>query len=280
MLTLGMPYRVVGGLRFYERQEIRDAVAYMRVLQSPADDLGFERIINLPRRGVGDVALRAMHAVARAQHIPLYAAADAVTRDGTLKGRRASGARAAGRLRALARDAGPRGPRADGGRAAGRERLRGDVAAGQVAGSAGPAGEPQGADAGAERVRDAVRLPRPCQPGDGERAGRRHRPAVDDDAARRQGAGVRHRVPAGLGGGAVPVAALDGRERQQGARGGAAARLCRHHAGAAAGDHQPRGEPAAVRQLAERRSRRASSTSCRRSTWPAPARRRWRGSSG
>ena len=87
MLTLGMPYRVVGGLRFYERQEIRDAVAYMRVLQSPADDLGFERIINLPRRGVGDVALRAMHAVARAQHIPLYAAADIVTKDGTLKGR-------------------------------------------------------------------------------------------------------------------------------------------------------------------------------------------------
>ena len=87
MLTLGMPYRVVGGLRFYERQEIRDAVAYMRVLQSPADDLGFERIINLPRRGVGDVALRAMHATARAQHIPLYAAADIVTRDGTLKGK-------------------------------------------------------------------------------------------------------------------------------------------------------------------------------------------------
>ncbi len=87
MLTLGMPYRVVGGLRFYERQEIRDAVAYMRVLQSPADDLGFERIINLPRRGVGDVALRAMHAVARAQHISLYAAADVVTRDGRLKGK-------------------------------------------------------------------------------------------------------------------------------------------------------------------------------------------------
>ncbi len=87
MLTLGMPYRVVGGLRFYERQEIRDAVAYMRVLQSPADDLGFERIINLPRRGVGDVALRAMHAVARAQGVSLYAAADVVTRDGTLKGK-------------------------------------------------------------------------------------------------------------------------------------------------------------------------------------------------
>ncbi len=87
MLTLGMPYRVVGGLRFYERQEIRDAVAYMRVLQSPADGLALERIINLPRRGVGDAALRAMHGVARAQQLSLYAAADIVTRDGTLKGR-------------------------------------------------------------------------------------------------------------------------------------------------------------------------------------------------
>ena len=60
MITLGMPYRVVGGLRFYERAEIRDAIAYMRVLHQPADDLAFERIINLPRRGVGEVALRAM----------------------------------------------------------------------------------------------------------------------------------------------------------------------------------------------------------------------------
>ncbi len=87
MLTLGLPYRVVGGLRFYERQEIRDAVAYMRVLQSPADDLGFERIINLPRRGVGDVALRAMHLVAREHHVSLYESADRVTQDGTLKGK-------------------------------------------------------------------------------------------------------------------------------------------------------------------------------------------------
>ncbi len=87
MLTLGLPYRVVGGLRFYERQEVRDAVAYMRVLQSPADDLGFERIINLPRRGLGDAAMRSMHAVARAASVPLFEAADRVTRDGTLRGK-------------------------------------------------------------------------------------------------------------------------------------------------------------------------------------------------
>ncbi len=87
MITLGLPYRVIGGLRFYERQEIRDAIAYLRVLQSPSDDLGFERIINLPRRGVGNVALQTLHNAARAGGISLYAAADQSTRNGALKGR-------------------------------------------------------------------------------------------------------------------------------------------------------------------------------------------------
>ena len=54
MITLGIPYRVVGGLRFYERAEIRDAIAYMRATIQPADDLAFERIVNVPRRGVGE----------------------------------------------------------------------------------------------------------------------------------------------------------------------------------------------------------------------------------
>src|SRR5277367_2846755 len=67
LITLGVPYRVVGGLRFYERAEIRDAIAYMRATVQPADDLAFERIVNVPRRGVGDAALRAMHQTARAE---------------------------------------------------------------------------------------------------------------------------------------------------------------------------------------------------------------------
>jgi DNA helicase II / ATP-dependent DNA helicase PcrA len=87
LITLGIPYRVVGGLRFYERQEIRDAIAYMRVLVQPADDLAFERIINVPRRGVGEVALRALHETARAQAIPLAAAAANLIAEGGLKGR-------------------------------------------------------------------------------------------------------------------------------------------------------------------------------------------------
>jgi DNA helicase-2/ATP-dependent DNA helicase PcrA len=87
MITLGIPYRVVGGLRFYERQEIRDAIAYMRVLVQPADDLAFERIINLPRRGVGEVAMRTMQTAAREQSVPLSLAAAQLVSNGVLKGK-------------------------------------------------------------------------------------------------------------------------------------------------------------------------------------------------
>ncbi len=87
MITLGLPYKVVGGLRFYERQEIRDAIAYMRVMNQPSDDLAFERIVNVPRRGVGDVALQALHVAARNERIPMTAAVLKLLADGTLKGR-------------------------------------------------------------------------------------------------------------------------------------------------------------------------------------------------
>jgi DNA helicase II / ATP-dependent DNA helicase PcrA len=70
-LTLGLPYRVIGGLRFYERQEIRDALAYLRLVHQPADDLAFERIVNLPRRGLGTSTLQTLHALARARELPL-----------------------------------------------------------------------------------------------------------------------------------------------------------------------------------------------------------------
>jgi len=71
LLALGVPYRVVGGLRFYERKEIRDAIAYLRVLARPDDDLAFERIANVPKRGVGKTAMRAIHGLARAEGLSL-----------------------------------------------------------------------------------------------------------------------------------------------------------------------------------------------------------------
>jgi len=64
-ITMGLPYRVIGGPRFYERQEIRDAIAYLRLVAQPDDDLAFERICNLPRRGIGDAALKTLHRYAR-----------------------------------------------------------------------------------------------------------------------------------------------------------------------------------------------------------------------
>ncbi len=91
MIALGIPYRVVGGLRFYERAEIRDAIAYLRLLRQPADDLAFERIINVPRRGVGDVALRALREISRTDQISLTAAASIAIARGTLRGRAREG---------------------------------------------------------------------------------------------------------------------------------------------------------------------------------------------
>ena len=74
-ITLGLPYRVIGGPRFYERAEIRDALAYLRCIAQPADDLAFERIFNLPKRGLGDATLQLLHDHARHARIPLMRAA-------------------------------------------------------------------------------------------------------------------------------------------------------------------------------------------------------------
>ncbi len=74
-ITLGLPYRVIGGPRFYERAEIRDALAYLKVTVSPDHDLAFERIVNVPKRGIGNTSVKKMHEFARAEGISLYAAA-------------------------------------------------------------------------------------------------------------------------------------------------------------------------------------------------------------
>ncbi|HWX51499.1 MAG TPA: UvrD-helicase domain-containing protein [Roseomonas sp.] len=85
LITLGVPYRVIGGLKFYERAEIRDAMAYLRILNQPADDLAFERIVNTPKRGLGDTALRAMHDMARSEGKPLIVAAWRLIETGALR---------------------------------------------------------------------------------------------------------------------------------------------------------------------------------------------------
>ncbi len=90
-LSIGLPYRVIGGPRFYERMEIRDAMAYFRVVISPEDDLAFERIINTPKRGVGDKALQDIQIAARSNGVNLVEGARIAIADGVLKGKAKSG---------------------------------------------------------------------------------------------------------------------------------------------------------------------------------------------
>jgi len=93
-LTLGLNYRVIGGPRFFERREIRDALAYLRLTAQNADDLAFERIINLPKRGLGDTTVRILQQAARAQNIPLMAAVRLLVETDELKPRQRSTLRA------------------------------------------------------------------------------------------------------------------------------------------------------------------------------------------
>jgi len=86
-LTIGLPYRVIGGPRFYERMEIRDAMAYFRLVVSPDDDLAFERIVNTPKRGLGDKAQQTIQTAARANGVSLLEGARIAVEDGLIKGK-------------------------------------------------------------------------------------------------------------------------------------------------------------------------------------------------
>ena len=84
-ITLNIPYRVIGGPRFYERLEIRDAVAWLRLVHSTDDDLAFERIVNKPRRGLGDAAMRALHRLRAERGVSLFEAARLTAYSGDLR---------------------------------------------------------------------------------------------------------------------------------------------------------------------------------------------------
>ncbi|MER9656768.1 UvrD-helicase domain-containing protein [Mesorhizobium sp. M0152] len=84
-ITLGLNYRVIGGPRFYERMEIRDALAFFRVVANGGDDLAFERIVNVPKRGLGEATIRQIHDTARALRIPMLEAAATLAESDELK---------------------------------------------------------------------------------------------------------------------------------------------------------------------------------------------------
>ena len=94
-LTIGLPYRVIGGPRFYERAEIRDAMAYFRLAISPEDDLAFERVVNLPKRGLGDKAQTDIQREARGAGFPLLDGARSLLARGGI------GGKGSGQLRAF-----------------------------------------------------------------------------------------------------------------------------------------------------------------------------------
>ncbi|EKE10107.1 MAG: hypothetical protein ACD_16C00079G0012 [uncultured bacterium] len=86
-ITLGIPYRVIGGPRFYERLEIRDALAYIRIVVQPNDSLAFERIVNTPRRGIGTSTLQILHQYARLEEISLIEATSRLMETDEVRGK-------------------------------------------------------------------------------------------------------------------------------------------------------------------------------------------------
>ncbi len=86
-ITVGLPYRVIGGPRFYERQEIKDAIAYLEVTANPSNDLKFERVVNVPKRGIGDTSVKRVHELARARGIPMFDAARDIVQSEEIPGK-------------------------------------------------------------------------------------------------------------------------------------------------------------------------------------------------
>ena len=213
-ITLGLPYRVIGGPRFYERQEIRDATAYFEVTLNPANDLKFERIVNTPRRGLGESSVKSLHQLARARGVPLMQAARLIVETEELKPKSrkalADLIAAFDRWRSMI------------------DTMRHTELAELILDEFGYTGmwqaekSPQ-AQSKLENLKELIRFMEEfdtlagfleqCQPGDGRGKRRRRRARQSDDAAQRQGARIRHRVPPRLGRGAPAASAKPRRVR-------------------------------------------------------------------
>jgi len=84
-IKIGLPYRIIGGLKFYERAEIKDALGYLRLINQPSDDISFERIINTPKRSIGDTSVKKIHQYARQKGISLLDASQEILKENILK---------------------------------------------------------------------------------------------------------------------------------------------------------------------------------------------------
>lgn len=88
-IRAGVSYKIIGGLRFYERQEIKDIIAYLRLLAYPQDNLSFERIINVPKRGIGDKTLQNINTYAKQNHLSLFEATEEMLNSNKITGKAA-----------------------------------------------------------------------------------------------------------------------------------------------------------------------------------------------
>ncbi len=84
-ISLGLPYKIIGGLRFYERKEIKDVIAYLRLINNSNDDLAFERIINVPKKGIGKTTIQKIHSIARLEKISMFEASRIIIQNSNSK---------------------------------------------------------------------------------------------------------------------------------------------------------------------------------------------------
>ena len=266
-IALGLPYKVIGGPRFYERAEIRDALAYLRCVAQPDDDLAFERIYNQPKRGLGEATLAILHDYGRRARLSLTRAARALVETEELKPRPRQ------ILRSLLDDFDRWRNQAD--------RIPHDELAQVVLEESGyidmwKAERTPDAAGRLDNLKELVRsmgefpdlggVSRARVADHGHRERRRGRARFDHDPACGEGTGVRSRLSAGLGGGPVSQSALARRQRSRRARGGAQTGLCRPDPGAAAGQDLLRPQPARARAYGRFRRRPGSSRNCRPTT--------------
>ena len=246
LMRAGTPYKVVGGTRFYDRREIKDALAYLRAVVNPADEVSVKRVLNVPKRGVGDTTVARLDAFANAEGMHLRRRAAPRRRGGGV------GPRGPGRVgvrRPARRRSPPCCPKAP----ATCSRPRWTPAATwpswrpstrvESAGRLENLGELVGS------AREFTRRGRVHGAGGARgrqrRGGRRRQPGHPHDAPHRQGAGVPGRVPGRRRGGDLP--AHPGPDRARRAGGGAPPGLRGHHPRPRAAVHHPRVEPHALR---------------------------------
>ena len=248
-IEIGVPYRVIGGPRFYERAEIRDALAYLRIVAQPEDDLAFERIYNTPRRGLGETTLAQLHAAARATASSLTQTARALIETDELKAKPRQALRDL--LADFARWRGLGLPAEELARVVVEESGLVDM---------WKAEKTPEAEGRLENLKELVRsmaefptlefVPGACRACHRRRARQFRTARVVDDAARRQGPRIRRRVPARLGRGPISPSARARRQRPRRSRRGAPPRLCRDHSRPASRRHLFRGQSARPRPLA------------------------------